>query len=136
MKIDKILLDSLTEQAKETPRLRMNYDMRTSSEDRSQRMLNALLPGTPLPIHRHRETTETIVVLRGRMEEIYYEVSEEKIARETERILLSADGPVQGLSIPVGQWHGVNILEPTVILECKDGKYEPLSDEDIVNTQK
>ncbi len=136
MKIDKILFDSLTEQAKETPRLRMNYDMRTSSEDRSQRMLNALLPGTPLPIHRHRETTETIVVLRGRMEEIYYEVSEEKIARETERILLSADGPVQGLSIPVGQWHGVNILEPTVILECKDGKYEPLSDEDIVNTQK
>lgn len=138
MKIDKELLDALTAQAKESPRLRMNYDLRTSPEDSSQRMLNALEPGTVLPIHRHTKSTETLVVLRGRMEEIYYEEAEEsvpdddsrctdvcrrKVLRETERILLSADGPVQGLSIPVGQWHSVNVLEPTVIFESKDGRY-------------
>ncbi len=147
MVIDKKFLDVLLEQAKESPRLRMNYDMRTTSEDNSQRMLNALLPGTVLPIHRHTKTTETLVVLRGRMEEIFYEegsevvqegdsrcvdVCHKRVLRETERVLLSADGPVQGLSIPVGQWHTVNVLEPTVILECKDGKYEPLGKEDVI----
>lgn len=123
MNIDKKLFDGLTKQAKESPRLRMNYDLRTSAEDSSQRMLNALEPGTVLPIHRHTKSTETVVMLRGRMEEIYYELSEEGVMRETERILLSADGPVQGLSIPVGQWHTVNVLESTVIFESKDGKY-------------
>ena len=127
MKIDKSLLDNLLEQAAESPRLRMNYDLRTSQEDSSQRMLNALLPGTQLPIHRHTKTTETLVLLRGRMEEIFYEDG-----RETERILLEAGGDVQGLSIPVGQWHGINVLEPTVILECKDGKYEPFAPEDMI----
>ena len=147
MVIDKEFLDQLLDQAKESPRLRMNYDLRTTPEDHSQRMLNALMPGTVLPIHRHTKTTETLVVLRGRMEEVFYEegtealmdgdsrcvdVCHERVLREKERVLLSANGPVQGLSIPVGQWHTVNVLEPTVILECKDGKYEPLGKENVI----
>ena len=127
MNIDKQLLDNLLAQAAESPRLRMNLDLRTSESDGSQRMLNALLPGTVLPIHRHTKTTETLVLLRGKMEEIFYENG-----RETSRVLLEAGGDVQGLSIPVGQWHTVNVLEPTVILECKDGKYEPLAKEDMI----
>ena len=91
-------------------------------------MLNALLPGTVLPIHRHTKTTETLVLLRGKMEEIFYEEG-----RETSRVLLEAGGDVPGLSIPVGQWHGINVLEPTVILECKDGKYESLGPEDMIS---
>ena len=147
MEINKSLLDNLLEQAAASPRLRMNYDLRTSPEDTSQRMLNALLPGTPLPIHRHTKTTETLVLLRGRMEEIFYEegfesvwdgdshcmdLCRKRVLRETSRVLLEAGGEVQGLSIPVGQWHGVNVLEPTVILECKDGKYEPIGEEDMI----
>ena len=136
MEINKSLLDNLLEQAAASPRLRMNYDLRTHStssgqalpEDSSQRMLNALLPGTVLPIHRHTKTTEVLVLLRGKMEEVFYENG-----RETGRVLLEAGGPVQGLSIPVGQWHGINVLEPAVILECKDGKYEPLGPEDMIS---
>lgn len=145
MEINKSLLDNLLEQAAASPRLRMNYDLRTSAlrqaqgklssgqalpEDNSQRMLNALLPGTELPIHRHTKTTETLVLLRGKMEEVFYE---ENPLRETSRVLLEASGDIPGLSIPVGQWHTVNVLEPTVILECKDGKYEPLSQEDMIS---
>ena len=148
MNIDKQLLDNLLAEAAENPRLRQNYDLRTSSDDSSQRMLNALLPGTVLPIHRHTKTTETLVLLRGRMEEIFYEEGTEsvwdgdshckdlcrrRVLRETSRVLLEAGGDVQGLSIPVGQWHTVNVLEPTVILECKDGKYEPLAKEDMIS---
>ena len=128
MEINKSLLDKLLEQAAASPRLRMNLDLRTTESDGSQRMLNALLPGTVLPIHRHTKTTETLVVLRGRMEEIFYEDG-----RESSRVLLEAGGDVQGLCIPVGQWHTVNVLEPTVIIECKDGKYEPLSQEDMIS---
>ena len=148
MEINKSLLDNLLEQAAASPRLRMNYDLRTSPEDSSQRMLNALLPGTVLPIHRHTKTTEVLVLLRGKMEEIFYEEGSEsvwdgdshcmdlcrkRVLRETSRVLLEAGGEVQGLCIPVGQWHTVNVLEPTVILECKDGKYEPLSQEDMIS---
>ena len=147
IEIGKSLLDNLLEQAAANPRLRQNFDLRTSPEDSSQRMLNALLPGTVLPIHRHTKTTEVLVLLRGRMEEIFYEegveaVFEEdshctdvclrKVVRETGRVLLEAGGPVPGLSIPVGQWHGIHVLEPTVILECKDGKYEPIGPEDMI----
>lgn len=128
MIIDKSLLDNLLAEASLNPRLRQNYDLRTTPDDSSQRMLNALLPGTPMPIHRHTKTTETLVLLRGRMEEIFYDEN----GNETERILLDADGPVQGLSIPVGKWHSLNVLEPTVILECKDGRYEPLGEEDVI----
>lgn len=132
MQLDKILFDNLLAEAAANPRLRKNMDLRNSPEDLSQRMLNALLPGTVLPIHRHTKTSETLVLLCGKMEEIFYEEATDGVLRESDRILLSAEGPVQGLNIPIGRWHSINVLEPTVILECKDGKYESLGKEDMV----
>ena len=130
MKITQALLDSLTEQAKASPRLRMNLDLRNSAEDQSQRMLNAIEPGSPLPIHRHQKSSETVVCLRGRLVEEYYDELE-RIC--TERIELSPNGPVVALNIPAGQWHTVQALESgTVILEMKNGKYEPISDVDVL----
>lgn len=108
----------------------MNYDLRNSAEDGSQRMLNAIEPGSPLPIHRHRMSSETVVCLRGRLVEEFYD-DLERICTET--IELSPNGPVVALNIPIGRWHTVRALESgTVILECKDGAWEPLSDEDIL----
>ena len=130
MKITQAILDNLTEQAKASPRLRMNLDLRNSAEDQSQRMLNAIEPGSPLPIHRHQKSSETVVCLRGRLVEEYYDELE-RIC--TERIELSPNGPVVALNIPAGQWHTVQALESgTVILEMKNGKYEPISDVDIL----
>ena len=130
MKISQAILDNLTEQAKASPRLRMNLDLRNSAGDQSQRMLNAIEPGSPLPIHRHQKSSETVVCLRGRLVEEYYDELE-RIC--TERIELSPNGPVVALNIPAGQWHTVQALESgTVILEMKNGKYEPLSDVDIL----
>ena len=130
MVISQAILDKLTDEAKASPRLRMNLDLRNSSEDQSQRMLNAIEPGSPLPIHRHQKTSETIVCLRGRLVEEYYDELERRC---TETIELSPNGPVVALNIPAGQWHTVRALESgTVILEMKDGNYEPLGDEDIL----
>ena len=130
MKITQTLLDDLTVKAKESPRLRMNMDLRNSAEDQSQRMLNAIEPGSPLPIHRHQKTSETVVCLRGRLIEEFYDDLERTC---TERIELSPNGPVMALNIPAGQWHTVQALESgTVILEMKDGKYEPIQDCDIL----
>ena len=130
MKITQALLDDLTAKAKESPRLRMNLDLRDSAEDTSQRMLNAIEPGSPLPIHRHQNTSETVVCLRGRLVEEFYD-DLERIC--TERIELSPGGPIVALNIPAGQWHTVQALESgTVILEMKNGKYEPISDVDIL----
>ncbi len=129
MKITQELLDELTAQAKASPRLRMNYDLRNSAEDSSQRMLNAIEPGSPLPIHRHRHTSETVVCLRGHLQELFYDED----GRLTETIDLMPNGPVVALNIPIGQWHTVRVLESgTVIMEVKDGKYEPLQDCDIL----
>lgn len=128
--ISQAVLDNLTEQAKASPRLRMNLDLRNSAEDKSQRMLNAIEPGSPLPIHRHQKTSETVVCLRGRLVEEYYDELE-RIC--TERIELSPNGPVVALNIPAGQWHTVQALESgTVIMEVKDGAYEPIGPEDIL----
>lgn len=130
MKITQTLLDRLTEQAKASPRLRMNYDLRNSSEDKSQRMLNAIEPGSPIPIHRHRDTSETVVCLRGRLVWEFYDELE-RIC--TERIELSPNGPIVALNVPQGQWHTVKALESgSVIIECKDGPYEPQSPADIL----
>ena len=130
MNITQAILDNLTEQAKASPRLRMNLDLRNSSEDKSQRMLNAIEPGSEVPIHRHQKTSETVVCLRGRLVEEYYDELE-RIC--TEAIELSPNGPVVALNIPAGQWHTVRALESgTVILEMKDGTYEPTSPEDIL----
>ncbi|MBO5812090.1 MAG: WbuC family cupin fold metalloprotein, partial [Bacteroidaceae bacterium] len=130
MKIDDRLLDSLTEQAKSSERLRMNMDLRNSPADTSQRMLNAIEPGSQVPIHRHCTTSETVVVLRGRLIEEFYDDLE---CRCTDAIELSADGPVRALNIPAGQWHTVRVLESgTVIMEVKDGPYIPTSPTDIL----
>ena len=143
MKITQALLDSLTEQAKASPRLRMNLDLRNSDADQSQRMLNAIEPGSPLPIHRHRHTSETVVCLRGRLVwEYYQEVQgsgfkvqgvQEPKAELVERIELSPNGQVVALNVPAGQWHTVKALESgSVILEMKEGAYEPLQDCDVL----
>ena len=130
MVITQAILDDLTAKAKESPRLRMNLDLRDTDEDTSQRMLNAIEPGSPLPIHRHQNTSETVICLRGRLVE---EFSDDLERICTERIELSPNGPVVALNIPAGQWHTVQALESgTVILEMKNGKYEPISDVDIL----
>ena len=122
-------MDDLTSQAKSSPRLRMNMDLRNSAEDQSQRMLNAIEPGSPLPVHRHTKSSETVVCLRGRLVEEFYDED----GNLAESVELSPNGPVVALNIPVGQWHTVRVLESgTVILECKDGPYEPLGEEDIL----
>lgn len=131
MKITQVLLDSLTEQAKASPRLRMNYDLRNSVEDKSQRMLNAIEPGSQIPIHRHQNSSETVVCLRGRLVWEYYDELE-RICTET--IEISPYGPVVALNIPIGQWHTLRALESgTVIMESKDGAYEPQSPADILS---
>ena len=129
VKITQAILDNLTAQAKASPRLRMNLDLRNSAQDGSQRMLNAIEPGSVLPIHRHTKSSETVVCLRGRLVEEFYD----NLGIHTETIELSPNGPTVAVNIPIGQWHTVRTLESgTVILECKDGKYEPLEDEDIL----
>ena len=131
VKIDNILLDTLTAQAKASPRLRMNYDLRNSSADTSQRMLNAIEPDSEIPIHRHRKTSETVVVLRGRVVEEFYDELERRCTATYE---VSPCGPVCALNIPVGTWHTLRSLESgTVILEVKDGAYEPIQDSDILS---
>ena len=130
MKITKAILDDLTAKAKESPRLRMNLDLRNSAEDQSQRMLNAIEPESVVPIHRHQKSSETVVCLRGRVVEEYYDELE-RIC--TEAIELTPNGPVVALNIPAGQWHTLRSLESgTITMEVKDGKFEPLSDVDIL----
>lgn len=130
MIISQSILDNLTAQAKASPRLRMNMDLRNSQEDRSQRMLNAIEPGSPMPIHRHRNSSETVVCLRGRLVEEFYDDLERMC---TDAIELSPNGPNVAINIPIGQWHTIRAIESgTVILECKDGPYEPLGKEDIL----
>ena len=130
VKIDTALLDSLTAQAKSSPRLRMNYDLRNSSEDTSQRMLNAIEPESVVPIHRHKKTSETLVVLRGRVVEEFYD--EGGVCYES--VEVSPQGPVYALNIPAGTWHTLRSLESgTVILEMKDGAFEPIGDDDVMH---
>ena len=147
MNITQAILDQLTEQAKASPRLRMNMDLRNSADDQSQRMLNAIEPGSPLPIHRHRHTSETVVCLRGRLVwEYYQELRDEGLelrdsskssrVQKVQEIELSPNGQVVALNIPAGQWHTVRALESgSVILEMKEGAYEPLQDCDVLSVQ-
>ena len=127
MIIDQSILDDLTAKAKASPRLRMNMDLRNSPEDQSQRMLNAIEPGTVLPIHRHRTSSETVVCLRGHFKEYFYDAE----GRLTDTIDMVPGGTV--INIPIGQWHNLKSLESgTVLLEVKDGPYEPIGEEDIL----
>ena len=137
MIFDKNVLDTLTAQAQASPRLRMNLDLRNSPEDSSQRMLNAIEPESVVPIHRHRTTSEVVVMLRGRAVQYLYDEQ----GRETDAVLLAAGaldgdgvpGAVPGMTISKGQWHKLVALESgTVIFEAKDGPYEPIGEEDIL----
>ena len=130
MKITQAILDKLTAEAKASPRLRMNMDLRNSDADQSQRMLNAIEPGSPLPIHRHRHTSETMVILRGKLVEEFYDELERTC---TDAIEMCPGGPVVALNIPAGQWHSLRVIESgTVILEMKDGPYHPLEEDEIM----
>ena len=143
MEFDKEFLDKLFEQAMENPRLRQNFDLRTSSADTSQRMLNALLPETKVPIHLHEDTTETVICLCGKLDEVIYEevvsyengveeltqgmdaqdVARKVEYREVQRIHLNPTETKYGCQIPKGAWHTVEVIEPSVIFEAKDGAY-------------
>ena len=138
MELDKVFLEKLLEQAIENPRLRQNFDLRTSSADTSQRMLNALQPQTEVAIHRHEKTAETVICLVGRLEEIIYEevdeyvyevtsccddVIRQKSFKEVSRQILSPTEGKFGIQIPAGAWHTINVIEPSVIFEAKDGAY-------------
>ena len=127
MIIDEALLRDLTVKAKENSRLRYNLDLRNSAEDKSQRMLNALEPGTVMPIHRHKGSSETCVCIRGHFEEYFYDEN----GNMTETIDMVPGGVV--LNIEAGQWHSLKCLESgTVLLEAKDGAYSPLSPDEIM----
>jgi len=130
MIITQSVLDQLTEQAKASPRLRMAYDLRNTPEDESQRMLNAIEPGSVMQIHRHQKTSETVVCLRGKVIEEFYD-DLERIC--TDSIVLSPNGPNVAINVPLGQWHRLRAVESgSVVLSVKDGKCEPLSDVDIL----
>ena len=128
MLIDDRLLDELMKEAAESPRLRMNRDMRNSAEDNSQRMLNALEVGTILPIHRHRNSSETQILLRGKIDVIFYDDN----GTEVERFHLDPRNGMYAVNVPIGQWHNLEVIEPAVIFEAKDGAYAPLSEEDVI----
>lgn len=131
MIIDKQLLNTLSSEAAQSPRLRINYDMRNSAGDNSQRMLNAIEPGTELPIHRHCNSSESCFIVRGIAEEIFYDDN----GNETERVLMKPGSDCVGVNIEAGRWHKIVSLQSgTVIFEAKDGAYEPISQEDILNT--
>ena len=130
MVIDNKILDELSAQAKANPRLRQAMDLRNSPDDLSQRMLNAIEPGSDMPIHRHQHTSETVVCLRGCLVEEFYDELE-RIC--TESIELRPNGPNVAVNVPAGQWHRVWAKESgTVLLECKNGVWEPLAPEDIL----
>jgi cupin fold WbuC family metalloprotein len=130
MLIDKDTFDALTDAAKQSERKRMNLDMRNSAEDLSQRMLNALEPETVLPIHRHQNSSETLIVLRGAVKQCFYD----DLGNLVESFILKPNSDKVGISTPIGQWHNTIALESgTIIFEAKDGAYQPLTSEDILN---
>ena len=127
MVITKEILDELTEKAKTNPRLRQAMDLRNSSEDGSQRMLNALEPGTVMPIHRHHGSSETVIILRGKIRWMFYD----ELGNETESILLDANGDIRMLNVERDRWHSLECLESAVLFECKNGAYVPLAEDEI-----
>lgn len=128
MKISNQLLDTLSAQAKANPRLRQSYDLRTTPDDKSQRMLNAVEPGTVLPIHRHRNTSETMLMVRGKLIERFYDDN----GNITDEFVMEPCGQYTMVQIEAGQWHSLEVLEEgTVIFEAKDGAYAPLTEIDI-----
>lgn len=130
MVITKDILDELTAKAKENPRLRCNLDIRNSADDQSQRMLNALEPGTVMPIHRHKGSSETVVIIRGGIRWLFYDEQ----GRITESMELWSDEDVRMLNVEKGRWHSLECLESgSVLFEAKDGPYHPLEEDEIMN---
>ena len=130
MIIDSILLDIITDQEKINPRLRQSFDLRNSVEDKSQRMLNALEPGTVMPIHRHRNSSETMIVIRGSLKEYFYDEQ----GNMTGEWSCAPNSDCIGINIPAGQWHNIECLESgTVLFEAKDGAWAPLEEIDIMS---
>lgn len=129
MVIDNNILDSLSAQAKANPRLRQAMDLRNTPEDLSQRMLNALEPGTIMPIHRHMASSETVTLLRGKIRWHFYDDA----GKETESVVLDANGDVRCINVEKARWHSLECLaEGSVLMESKDGRYEPLREDDIM----
>ena len=129
MVIDNKILDDLSAQAKANPRLRQAMDLRNSPEDLSQRMLNALEPGTVMPIHRHLASSETVTLLRGRIRWHFYDDA----GKETESVVLDANGDVRCINVEKARWHSLECLvSGSVLLESKDGKYEPLREYEVM----
>ena len=128
MVIDNKILDELSAQAKASPRLRMAMDLRNTPEDLSQRMLNALEPGTIMPIHRHHASSETVVVLRGKIEWVFYDDN----GNVTERVTLDANSEPRMLNVERDRWHSLNCLESAVLFESKNGAYQPLEEDEVM----
>ena len=130
MIITQVILDELTAKAKENPRLHCNLDMRNSADDQSQRMLNALEPGTVMPIHRHLASSETVIIIRGRIRWLLYDEQ----GRITESTELWSNGDVRMLNVEKGCWHSLECLESgSVLFEAKDGPYHPLEEDEVWN---
>lgn len=129
MIIDDNILNKLSQKAKSNPRLRQGFDLRTTPDDNSQRMLNAMEPGTIMPIHRHRNTSETMVMVRGKLIERLYDDA----GNLTDEFIMESCGEYPMIQIEAGQWHSLEVLESgTVIFEAKDCKYMPLTEVDIM----
>ena len=128
MIIDNKFLDNLLEQAANIERKRTTFDARTTSADNSQRAINAMMPGTVVPIHRHRKTSETFAVLKGKLTSILFDDN----GNETARLELGPSVGAPMVIIPAGTWHTVEVNEPCVIFEAKDGAYEPVASEDVM----
>lgn len=123
--INSQLIEDLLQQAKVSERLRVAYDLRTTPEDTSQRMLNALMPGTEVPIHQHEETSETNICIAGRLDVVFYDKGADGGFVESSRESLNPKAGAYGVQIPKGAWHTVEVIEPCVIFEGKDKAYKP-----------
>lgn len=133
MIIDKSLLDSVIEQAKASPRMRMNYNFHQSLEDKCHRMLNAVEPGTEVPVHRHPTKDESFVVLRGKVKVSTY--NDDGSVKES--VILSLENGRYGVYIPKNVWHNLESLESgSVIFECKEGPFVPHEQEGILELPK
>ena len=132
MVLNNELFDDLTNQAKASPRLRMHFDLRDSAEDQSQRMLNAIEPGTVIPVHRHSMTSEDVIVLRGKAQEVFFDEN----GKETGSWILEPGGEMSAIHVPMGQYHTCRSLESgTVIIEFKNTRYDPVTTEEFLEGQ-
>lgn len=129
MEINNKLLDKVEKEAIASPRLRMNFNLHESLDAKAQRLINVLMPGTIIPIHRHRDTAETYILLRGKMNVVYYN----DVGKRIKIITLDPALGNYGVNIPFGQWHTVEVIEPSSIFEVKDGPYKPSEPNDIMD---